>query len=97
MKAALWLRVQWDRIAAVVFAVAGGVALIVGWVRLSGTPYPAEQLSFILSGGIAGLFLLGVGATVWLSADLRDEWRKLDVIDETLHQMGCEVRTGNGH
>jgi hypothetical protein len=31
-----------------------------------------------------GLFLLGVGATVWISADLRDEWRKLDELADLL-------------
>jgi hypothetical protein len=29
---------------------------------------------------VAGLFALGAAATLWLSADLRDEWRKLDEI-----------------
>jgi hypothetical protein len=41
----------------------------------------AQQVPYIVSGGIGGLFLLGVGAMLWLSADLRDEWRKLDAIE----------------
>jgi hypothetical protein len=84
MTPAKWLQLQWDRTAAWVLVAAGAIALIVGWVGVSSTAYSAEQLPYIISGGIGGIFLLGVGATLWLSADLRDEWRKLDRIEEAL-------------
>lgn len=86
MEPTKWLRLQWDRSLAWLLVAAGAVALIIGWVGVSGTAYSAEQLPYIISGGIGGIFLLGVGATLWLSADLRDEWRKLDRIEEALQQ-----------
>ena len=61
----------------------GAVLLIVGWVQVSHSLYPAQQLPYIVSAGLGGIFLLGVSATCWLSADLRDEWRKLDRVEET--------------
>jgi hypothetical protein len=86
-----WVRAQWDRVAAVAAIAIGAVALIVGWVRISGELYPAAQLPYILSGGLGGLFLLGLGSTLWLSADLRDEWRELRRLrDELAH--GSVVR-----
>ena len=81
-----WLRLQWDRVLAWVFVAAGAIALIAGWVGVSGSAYAAGQLPLIISGGIGGIFLLGVGATLWLSADLRDEWRKLDSIEDALRE-----------
>jgi hypothetical protein len=75
---------QWDRTAAIVLTVIGGIALIGGWVGVSGTPVLAEQTRYIVSGGIAAIFFLGLGASLWISADLRDEWRKLDRIEESL-------------
>jgi hypothetical protein len=75
---------QWDRSAAVVFTVIGMVALIKGWMGVRGTPILAEQTRYIVSGGIGAVLLIGVGATLWISADLRDEWRKLDRIEESL-------------
>jgi hypothetical protein len=39
-------------------------------------------MPYIASGGLGGIFLLGLGSTLWLSADLRDEWRKLDELGE---------------
>ena len=77
-------RLQWDRAAAWAFVGIGALVLILGWVRISGSALPAEQLPYIISAGIGGMFLLGVGAMLWLSADLRDEWRKLDRIERRL-------------
>ena len=35
---------------------------------------------------ISRLALIGIGLTAWLSADLRDEWRKLDRIERFLER-----------
>jgi hypothetical protein len=76
-----YARLQWDRVAAVAAVIAGGLVIILGWVGVSQAALTAQQLPYIISGGIGGLFLLGVGGVLWLSADLRDEWRKLDAIE----------------
>jgi hypothetical protein len=67
-----------------VLVVTGAIALALGYWGVSGTPYLVEQLPYVVSGGLTGLFLLGIGAMLWVSADLRDEWRKLDDIDAKL-------------
>jgi hypothetical protein len=81
------LKLFWDRVAAVVCVVVAAVMLIVGWVQISASSDAGEQIPYIMSSGIGGLFLLWIGTTLWLSADLRDEWRKLDVIDENLRRL----------
>ena len=78
------LKSQWDRTAAIVLTIAGTICLIVGYLQVADSTILAEQTRFIVSGGIGGLFLLGLGATLWISADLRDEWRKLDRIERAL-------------
>lgn len=78
------LRSQWDRTGAAVSTLLGGVFLLIGWIGVSGTPYLAEQIPYVVSGAIGGVFFLGLGATLWISADLRDEWAKLDRIEEAL-------------
>lgn len=72
------LKLQWDRAIAVVLVVAGAVALVLGWVGASTAVFTSQQIPYVISGGLGGLFCLGLGGTLWLSADLRDEWRKLD-------------------
>ena len=82
-----WMRLAWDRAAAVLLIAAGAVALVLGWVGVSGEAFPAKQLPYLISGGIAGVFILGVGTVCWLSADMRDEWTKLDRIEEALNRL----------
>jgi hypothetical protein len=84
MQARKWLRLQADRVGAWVCIALGAIALLVGWFGVTSTAYPAEQIPYVLSGGIGGIFLLGLGVMLWLSADLKDEWRKLDRIEEKM-------------
>jgi len=81
-----YVRQQWDRVAAWVCVLGGALALLLGWLGISSTAYPAEQNPYIISGGLVGIFLFGVGGVLWLSADLRDEWRKLDSIERRLEE-----------
>ncbi|HEX3826807.1 MAG TPA: hypothetical protein VHV82_05985 [Sporichthyaceae bacterium] len=71
------LRAQWDRCSAVVATIAGAVLLIVGWYHVADTGFVAKQMPYLISEGLGGVFLLGVGGMLWLSADLRDQWREL--------------------
>src|SRR5258708_1342978 len=87
-----WLRVQWDRAGAWACVAAGAVALILGWVGVSGSGYAADQLPYIISGGVGGVFLLGLGAMLWISADLRDEWVKLDGVEARLEGVQVAIR-----
>ena len=94
------LRDLWDRALAVVLTVAGAVLLIVGWFGVSGQGLTSLQIPYVVSGGLGGIFLMGVGAALWLSADLRDEWRKLDrieaVLESGLERLGLGRDNGGG-
>jgi hypothetical protein len=79
------LRSQWDRVAAIVCVIAGIVTLILGYHGVASSPYVAEELAYLVSGGLGGVFLLGIGATLYMSADMHDEWRKLDRIEAAIH------------
>ena len=80
----MWVRKQWDRVGAVAAAAGGLLAAIIGWYGASDETNPAGQIPYVISGGIMGVLLLGIAATLWLSADLRDEWRKLDRLEHQL-------------
>ena len=84
-----YLRNEWDRVGAWLCVAAGAVALVVGYFGVSGTLETGKQLPYVVSGGMGALFLLGLGALLWVSADLRDEWRKLDAIDRQLAEGGA--------
>ncbi len=78
------LRAQWDRVAAIGCVLVGLISLLLGWIGVSDTEFLAEQMSYLASGGLFGIFALGVGVALWISADMRDEWRKLDRVEHLL-------------
>lgn len=84
MELVKWLRLQWDRAAGALAMVLGVALLVIGWIQVSSTEFVAEQLPYVVSAGLGGLVALLLGGTLWLSADLRDEWRALNRIDEHL-------------
>jgi ammonia channel protein AmtB len=82
-----YLRAQWDRTAAVAFTVVGLVVLLIGWIGVSDAEAVVKQLPYIMSGGIAGILFVAIGAVLWVSADLRDEWRELRKLRLQLAEM----------
>jgi hypothetical protein len=59
---------------------AGGACLMRGWIGVRNQALTALQVPYVVSGGIGAIVLIGLGATFWISADLRDEWRAIDEI-----------------
>lgn len=84
MKWGTWLRAEWDRVAGFGLVALGAVFVLLGYLGVRGTPFVAEQMAYIASGGIGGLFCLGFGVGLLLTADLHDEWRKLDRLEAEL-------------
>ena len=86
-----FVRANLDRVVAVGLAVVGVVAIVIGWIGVSGTGLAPEQIPYVVSGGIGGLVLVAIGCTAWLSADLQDEWRRLDAIEEHLQHLDASL------
>jgi hypothetical protein len=86
-----WLRYEWTRVLAAIAALVGVVLLIAGWIGVSGSSLTTEQIPYLASGAVGGLFALGMGATLWLSADLRDEFAKLDEIYQWMRGEGTDA------
>jgi high-affinity Fe2+/Pb2+ permease len=74
------IKQQWDRVLALLAAAIGVLSLVLGWVAVSGVSLVTQQIPFLISGAVVGLVAFGVTSTLWISADLRDEWAKLDDI-----------------
>jgi hypothetical protein len=74
-------RSQPDRALAVVSGVVGVILLVVGWFGVSDQGIVAGQIPYLISCGLGGIFALATATTLWLSADLRDEWRKMDAVE----------------
>ena len=83
------IKQQWDRVLALAAAGVGVAALLLGWIGVSGASLVTQQIPYLVSGAVVGLVAFGAASTLWISADLRDEWAKLDDIHQamTAHQL----------
>lgn len=88
-----YVKTQWDRVGAVSATVLGLVVLLVGYLGTSHTEYIAEQIPYLISGGLLGIVFLTIGAVLWLSADLRDEWRVMCEQGEAIRLEQQDRRT----
>jgi hypothetical protein len=93
MNASPRLRMSWDWIAGYALLGLAAVLLTVTWVAASGSRFISDQLSYIVSGGLGGLVLLGLAAVLIVTAGLSDEWRKLNRIEAALTGPPAEAPT----
>jgi hypothetical protein len=82
-----YLRAQGDRSVAVAFAASGAVVLLLGYIGTRDAVLVEQQMPYIVSGGLFGIFLLAIAAVLWVSADLRDDWRELRELRFELARM----------
>lgn len=85
MDGLIWIRAQWDRLAAwglLCFA----VVLVSGaTLRARDALYAPQQFSSLISGAIGALAVGALGSALLVSAAFHDEWRRLDRIEGRLH------------
>lgn len=72
-----------------VLAVAGFIVILVGWIGVSGQALVAKQLPYLISGGLGGVALVGIGVAL-ISAERRHQ--DADRI-ERLEEMVGELRS----
>ena len=88
MELVIWLRAEWDRVLGWTAVTLAAVALLLGYHGVSGSLSTGRQLAYIVSGGVGGILLVAVGVALLVSADLHDEWRKLDQIEAAIRDSG---------
>jgi len=82
-----WVRAEWDRVAGIALLAVGVVVLVFGYIGVSNSTDTPEALCYVVSGGIGSLLAFGAGAVLLISADLHDEWRKLNRIEQALDRL----------
>lgn len=69
----------------------GAIALLLGWYGVSGSLDPGVQLSYFISGGLGGIFLVGVGAVLVSSSNMRVATRKIDDLQRGIDDLTATV------
>lgn len=81
-------------------AALGAIALVAGWVGVSGTRLISDQLSYLASGSVIGLGLLGLGAMVLIADFMLEQEasiRELRMMLVDLLEVGDRAPQHNGN
>ena len=82
----------------VALAVAGFVLLGVAWHGAAGTPYVPLQLPWLVSGGLAGLAVIGMAAGGWsIHLSRRDDAAHRDAVETLVRDaiaLAEDIRSG---
>jgi hypothetical protein len=74
-----------------VLCITGAIAVFVGYWGVSDTLDPGKQLPYIISGGIGGVFLLGVGAALIFQSDMAEGRREVRELRTVVDQMQSHI------
>src|SRR5438876_7791738 len=61
--------------------------ILFGWIGVSGTPVVAKQIPYVVSGGIAGVFLAVFGAYFLATEELRRDSGRLDRLERMINEL----------
>ena len=70
-----------------VFVGIGLLAILIGWIGISGQAVVAKQLPYLISGGIGGMALVGIGAVFLATEDIRRDSGRLDRLEAMAYEL----------
>lgn len=65
----------------------GLLSLFVAWYRVSGTAIVAQQIPYLVSGGLLGVALITLGGRAFLIEDLRRDSGRLDRLERLVQEL----------
>lgn len=73
--------------AAWILVAAGVIAIIVGWYGVSGQALVAKQLPYLISGGLLGVALVGIGAAMLSAERRRQDAGRIERLEEMVADL----------
>ncbi len=67
--------------------VLGALALFLGWYGVSGTPVPAKQMPYLVSGGLTGVALVVLAAAFFATEDVRRRFAHLERMERKVDAL----------
>jgi len=65
----------------------GALFILIGWIGISGEALVAKQLPYLISGGIGGLALVGLGSMLVGTEDLKRTQERIDHLDDLVADL----------
>lgn len=87
------LFVRWRAVLAWILMAAGGVAILVGWYQVRDLAEVYLQMPYLISGGVGGTVLIGLGAALLITQDFRDDKQRLVSLERKISELEDVVVT----
>jgi hypothetical protein len=71
----------------VLLTLLGALALFLGWYGVSGTPVPAKQMPYLVSGGLTGVALVVLAAAFFATEDVRRRFAHLERMERKVDAL----------
>ena len=84
---------RWRAVLAWILMSAGGVAILIGWYQVRDLPEVFLQMPYLISGGVGGAVLIGLGAALLITQDFRDDKQRLTELERKISEMEDVVLT----
>jgi hypothetical protein len=78
---------RWRAVLAWVLMLAGGVAILVAWYQVRDLPEVYLQMPYLISGGVGGAVLIGLGAALLITQDFRDDKQRLSSLETKISEL----------
>ena len=84
---------RWRAVVAWILMAAGGLAILVGWYQVRDLPEVFLQMPYLISGGVGGAVLVGLGAALLITQDFRDDKQRLSALETKISELEDVVVT----
>ena len=78
---------RWRAVVAWLLMLAGGVAILIGWYQVRDLPEVYLQMPYLISGGVGGAVLIGLGAALLITQDFRDDKQRLSALETKISEL----------
>lgn len=78
---------RWRAVLAWILMAAGGLAILVGWYQVRDLPEVFLQMPYLISGGVGGAVLIGLGAALLITQDFRDDKQRLVSLERKIAEL----------
>ena len=84
---------RWRAVLAWILMAAGGLAILVAWYQVRDLPEVFLQMPYLISGGVGGAVLIGLGAALLITQDFRDDKQRLSSLEQKIAELEDVVVT----
>jgi hypothetical protein len=84
---------RWRAVLAWILMAAGGAAILVAWYQVRDLTEVFLQMPYLISGGVGGAMLIGLGAALLITQDFRDDKQRLLSLERKISELEDVVVT----